>query len=175
LPKENPQPGTSHARKIQSTNSGDDEDRNPPKGNLENPHKLKVKIKRTSSQQEGDETHAQEDDLLLDNMDLDVDIENITFPDVEVSTRENVHLVSALMIHDETFSDEETFLVKNASFDKESKKLVFKEPQKVRASKLRSPPLTHRICYLQNYHPFIELHETPLMFQLHTWKKRTPS
>jgi hypothetical protein len=26
-------------------NSGDDEERNPPKGNLENPHKLKVKRK----------------------------------------------------------------------------------------------------------------------------------
>jgi hypothetical protein len=98
LPKENPQPGTSHTRKIQSNNSRDDEERNPPKGNLENPHKLKVKRKRTNSQQEGDETHAQEDDLLLDNMDLDVDIENITFPDVEVSARENVQPVSTLMI-----------------------------------------------------------------------------
>jgi hypothetical protein len=66
---------------------------------LENPHKLKVKRKRTNSQQEGDETHAPEDDLLLDNMDLDVDIENITFPDVELSAQENVH-VSALMIKD---------------------------------------------------------------------------
>jgi hypothetical protein len=74
LPKANPQPRTSHARKIHSTNSGDDEDRNPPKANQQNPQKLKAKIKRTSSQQEGDETHAQKDDLLLDGMDLDVDI-----------------------------------------------------------------------------------------------------
>jgi hypothetical protein len=79
LPKKNPQLGTSHVRKIHSTNFGDDEDRNPPKGNLENPHKLKVKMKRTSSHPEGDETHAQENDLLLDNMDLYVDIENILF------------------------------------------------------------------------------------------------
>jgi hypothetical protein len=50
LPKENPKLRISHARKIQSTNSMDDEDMNPPKGNLENPHKLKVKRKRTSSQ-----------------------------------------------------------------------------------------------------------------------------
>jgi hypothetical protein len=50
LPKENPQPGTSHTRKMHSNNSGDDEERNPPKGNLENPHKLKVKRKRTNSQ-----------------------------------------------------------------------------------------------------------------------------
>ena len=41
----------------------------------------------TNSQQDGDEKYAPEDDLLLDNMDLDVDIENITFPDVEVSAR----------------------------------------------------------------------------------------
>jgi hypothetical protein len=40
---------------MRSNNSGDDEERNPPKGNLENPHKLQVKIKRTNSQQEGDE------------------------------------------------------------------------------------------------------------------------
>jgi hypothetical protein len=138
LPKENPQPGTSHTRKMHSNNSGDDEERNPPKGNLENPHKLKVKRKRTNSQQEGDETHALEDDLLLDNMDLDVDIENITFPDVEVSARENVHPVSALMIQDETFSDEETFVVQNASFDKESKKLVFERTTKSKSGKLWS-------------------------------------
>jgi hypothetical protein len=36
-------------RKIHSNNSRDDEKRNPPKGNLENPHKLKVKIKRNNS------------------------------------------------------------------------------------------------------------------------------
>jgi hypothetical protein len=123
---------------MHSNNSGDDEERNPPKGNLENPHKLKVKRKRTNSQQEGDETHAPEDDLLLDNMDLDVDIENITFPDVEVSTRENVQHISALMIQDETFSDEETFIVQNASFDKESKKLVFERTTKSKRGKLRS-------------------------------------
>jgi hypothetical protein len=51
-------------------------------------------------------------------MDLDVDIENIAFPDVEVSARENVQPVFALMIQDETFFDEETFVVQNAYFDK---------------------------------------------------------
>jgi hypothetical protein len=71
-------------------------------------------------------------------MDLDVDIENITFPDVEVSARENVHPVSALMIQDETFSDEEMFVVQNASFDKESKKLVFERTTKSKSGKLWS-------------------------------------
>jgi len=36
-------------RKMQSNNLGDDEERNPPKGNLENAHNLKVKRKRTNS------------------------------------------------------------------------------------------------------------------------------
>jgi hypothetical protein len=78
------------------------------------------------------------------------------------------------MIQDETFSDEETFVVQNASFDKESKKLVFeKELQRVRVGSY-GLPLTLEICYLQNYHPFIELQGMHLMFQLHTWKKRMP-
>jgi hypothetical protein len=101
-----------------------------------------VKRKRTSSQQEGDETHAQENDLLLDKMDLDVDIENITFPDVELSSQENVHPVSALMIQEETFFDEETFVVQNASFDKESKKLVFERTTKSKSGKIRSTIVT---------------------------------
>jgi hypothetical protein len=67
-------------RKTQSSNSGDDEEKNPPQGNLENPHKLKVKRKRTNSQQGGGEIHAPEPDMLLDDMDLDVDIENIMLP-----------------------------------------------------------------------------------------------
>jgi hypothetical protein len=52
----------------------------------------------TISQQEGDVTRALEDALLLDNMDLGVDIENITFPYVEVLARENVQHVSTIMI-----------------------------------------------------------------------------
>jgi hypothetical protein len=71
-------------------------------------------------------------------MDLDVDIENITFPHVEVSTRENVHHISILMIHDETFFDEETFAVKNDSFDKQYMKLVFERTRKSKSGKLRS-------------------------------------
>jgi hypothetical protein len=57
------------------------------KGNLENPHKLKVKKKRTNSLQEGEEMHAPKNDFLLDNMDLDLVIENITFLYVEVLDR----------------------------------------------------------------------------------------
>jgi hypothetical protein len=66
--------------KSSSNNSGDDGERNPPQGSLENPHKLKGKRKRINSQQEGKEQNAPENDNLLDDMDLDVDIENIQFP-----------------------------------------------------------------------------------------------
>jgi hypothetical protein len=98
LPKTNPHPRTSQQIKIQSNNLADDEERNSPQGNLENPHKLKIKRKRTNSQQEGGETHAPENDLLLDNMDLDVDIENISFPDVEGHVIEEVQQIYALMV-----------------------------------------------------------------------------
>jgi hypothetical protein len=40
-----------------------------------------VKRKRVNFQQEGEEQNALENDISLDDMDLDVDIENIWFPD----------------------------------------------------------------------------------------------
>jgi hypothetical protein len=69
-------------------------------------------------------------------MDLDVDIENITFSNVEVSSRENVQHVSTLVIQDKTFPYEETFVVQNDSFDKEYKKLVFERTTKSKSGKL---------------------------------------
>jgi hypothetical protein len=53
--------------------------------------------------------------------------------------------VFALMIHDETFSDEETFAIHSESFDKESKILVFEKTQKTRVVSYE-PPLTQEIC-----------------------------
>jgi hypothetical protein len=63
--------------------------------------------------------------MLLDDMDLDVDIENINFLDEEEPTTENIPCISTLVVQDEIFSDEETFVVQNASFDKYSKKIIF--------------------------------------------------
>jgi hypothetical protein len=74
-------------RKPSSNNLGGDGERNPPQGSLENPHKLQVKRKRVNSQKEGEEKDVIEDDILLDDMDLDVDIENIRFPDDEEHTQ----------------------------------------------------------------------------------------
>jgi hypothetical protein len=64
-------------RKPSNNTSGDDGEKNPPQGNLENPHKLKVKRKIINSQQGGEEQNIPENDISLDDMDLDVDIENI--------------------------------------------------------------------------------------------------
>jgi len=80
LPKTNIHPETSQSIKLLTNESGDDEERNCPQGNLEHPHKLKIKRKRTNSQQEREETQSPKNDLLLDNMELDVDIGNISFP-----------------------------------------------------------------------------------------------
>ena len=85
-------------RKAQSSNLGDDEGKNPPHGNLENPHKLKVKRKRNNSRQGGGEMHAPETNMLLDDMDLDVDIKNIIFPDKEEPSTENVLHISTLVV-----------------------------------------------------------------------------
>jgi hypothetical protein len=47
------------------------------------------------------------------------------------------------MIHDENFSDEETFVVQNSFFDKESKKLVFERTIKIKSGKLWTTIDTH--------------------------------
>jgi len=62
----------------------------------------------------------------LEKIYLDIDIEKITFQYLEVLAHENVQHAFTLMIQEETFSDEETFIVQNESFDKEYKKLFFK-------------------------------------------------
>jgi hypothetical protein len=54
---------------------------------LEKSHKLQVKRKRVNSQQEI-EQHIPENEISLEDMDLDVDIENIHFPDDEQRLQE---------------------------------------------------------------------------------------
>jgi hypothetical protein len=105
---------------------------------LENPHKLKVKRKRTNSQQEGEEQNIPENNIYLEDMDLDVDIENICFLDEEEQIQENIQFVVELAIQDEIFSNEETFSVQNALFDKSSKKLIFERNLKNKKGKYRS-------------------------------------
>jgi hypothetical protein len=71
-------------------------------------------------------------------MDLDVDIKNIWFPDEEERVQENTQFVVELAIQNEVFSDEETFSVHNALFDKSSKKLIFERNSKSKRGKYHS-------------------------------------
>jgi hypothetical protein len=54
-------------------------------------------------------------------MDLDVDIENIEFPEEERRTLPEKELI----VQETTFDEEESLTLHNASFDKELKRLVF--------------------------------------------------
>jgi len=47
-------------------------------------------------------------------MDLDVDIENIRFPEEQEPGTENVQHISTLVVEDENFYDEETFVLQNS-------------------------------------------------------------
>jgi hypothetical protein len=85
-----------------------------------------------------EEQNIPENDILLDDMDLDVDIENIWFPDEEEWTQENVRFSSALDVQNEVFSDEERFYVHNALFDKSSNKLIFERTSKSKKGKYHS-------------------------------------
>jgi hypothetical protein len=124
LSKNNSQSTTSQQKKSSMNNSDDGGDKNPPQGKLEKSHKLQVKRKRTNSQQEIEE-HIPESEIHLEDMDLEVDIENIQFPDDEERVQENIQSVAELAIQDEEFSEEESFSIHNALFDKDSRKLIF--------------------------------------------------
>jgi hypothetical protein len=91
---------------------------------LEKYHKLQVKRKRTNSQQEIEE-HIIEREIHLDDMDLEVYIEHIQFPDDEERVQENIQPVFKLAMQDEEFLEEESFSVHNTLFDKDSGKMTF--------------------------------------------------
>jgi hypothetical protein len=74
----------SRKKEILNSNSSDGDDHDPPKKNLERPHKLTInsKIKRQVNQQEVAEVILDDEDALED-MELDENIEDIKFPDKE--------------------------------------------------------------------------------------------
>ena len=84
------------------------------------------------------EYYTPKPDMFLYDMDLDVDIENISFPQEEDPTTENVPHISTVVVQDEIFSDEENFVVQNASFDKDSRKMIFERTSKSKRGKTRS-------------------------------------
>jgi hypothetical protein len=90
LPKQKSQPITQEQNKSAIDNSNDGGDQNPPKGSLERPHKLPVTSKRKiQTNQEGGNEGAPEDEIVLEDMDLDVNIEDIEFPDEEQRIQES--------------------------------------------------------------------------------------
>jgi hypothetical protein len=80
------------------------------------------------------------------------------FPDEEERVQENTQLVVELAIQDEVFSDEETFSVHNALFDKSSKKLIFERTSKNKKGKSHSTIDLRDIPHL-NYLQFTKLQE----------------
>jgi len=87
---------------------------------LEKPHKIQVKRKRTNSQQEVKQ-HIPEIESSLEDMELEVDIENIQFPDDDPRLQENQQLAADLAIQEEVFSEEEFIYVQMLCLIKLSK------------------------------------------------------
>jgi hypothetical protein len=125
-PKQNPQIVTQEQNKSLTENSGDGDDHDPPKRNLERPHKLTInsKRKRQTNQQEVDEV-IPEDEYALEDMDLDVNIEDIEFLDEEQRIQESKEVAAELATQEPIFFEEESLTLHSALFDKDSKKLVF--------------------------------------------------
>ena len=78
-------------------NSNDGGDHNPPKGSFERYHKLLVtsKIKIQISREGGNEG-APKDEVVLEDMNLDVNIEDIEFPNEEQRIQESREVTIAL-------------------------------------------------------------------------------
>ena len=72
----------SQQNKSSTNNFDDGGDQNHPRGILNKSHKLQVKIKRQFTQQE-EENIIHKGEGMLQDMDLDINIEDIDFPDDE--------------------------------------------------------------------------------------------
>jgi hypothetical protein len=90
LPKGRPQTAVQEKRESSMDNSNDEREQNPPKGNLERPHKLPVTSKRKRGTNKKGETEGiPEEEIILEDMDLDVNIEDIEFLDEEQRMQES--------------------------------------------------------------------------------------
>jgi hypothetical protein len=84
---------------------------------------INSKRKRQENQQEAGELIPDDDDSLED-MELDVNIEDIEFPDEEQRIQESKEIAVELAMQEPIFYEEESLTLHNALFDKDSKKLV---------------------------------------------------
>ena len=67
-------------RKSSMDNSDDEGEKNPPKGNLEKPHKLPISSKRKrGTNKEGESEYLPRNEIVPEDMELDVNIEKIEF------------------------------------------------------------------------------------------------
>jgi len=65
-------------------NSDDGGEQNPPKGNIEIPQKVSVTSKRKRGiNKEGESEDVLEEEIVLEDMEVDVNIDDIEFPDEE--------------------------------------------------------------------------------------------
>jgi hypothetical protein len=82
-PKQHTQNNFQDKQNSLINNSGGDNDPDHGEKNIESTHKLPVVKRKRYKNQEETEQCIPDDDVLLQNMDLDVDIENIEFPEDE--------------------------------------------------------------------------------------------
>jgi hypothetical protein len=103
--------------------------------------------------------------LLLEDMDLEVDIENIQFPDDDQRLQETQQLAVELSIQEEVFSEEESISVQNALFDRTSRKLILERSCSKNKRGKSVLNLTLVICLHLEFPSFIKLQGMLWMFR----------
>lgn len=87
-------------RKSSLDNYEDGGDQNPPKGILERPHKVPVTSKGNIQTSKGGNKGAPKDYIVLEDMDLDVNIVDMKFPNEEQRVQERREVVAGLATHE---------------------------------------------------------------------------
>jgi hypothetical protein len=106
-------------------------------------------------------------------MDLEVDIENIQFPEEEQRLQETQQFTLEVATLEEHFLEDESYTIYNAIFDRNSRKLVFEGiRQKNKKGKSCSEyDLSKMLAYqISKIHKVV----MPWTFKLMIWKKRIP-
>jgi hypothetical protein len=128
LPKGKPQNSVQEQRKSSMDNSDDGGEQNPPKGNLENPHKLPIASKRKrGTNKEGESEDIPGDEIVPEDMELDVNIEEIEFAGEEQRLEESKTIAKELATQEPIIFEEESLTLHHATFNKNSRKLVIEK------------------------------------------------
>jgi hypothetical protein len=109
-------------------NSDDGGEQNPPKGNLEKPHKLPISSKRKrGTNKEGESEDIPGNEIVLEDMELDVNIEEIEFAGEEQRLQERRTIARELATQEPIIFEEESLTLHRATFNKNSRKLVIEK------------------------------------------------